>query len=365
MMRPPSRVGVIIIFRIYTGAQTIMPMRVTTSMLLLLAATGADALKVAVTGATGKVGRLAVQKLVAGGNTARILLRHPVSEPSEPSDPSTPPPGDADSVTVARYLMGLKNVEAVRGDINDAQSLETLLVGCSAVLAVHGARRQLRPSDFWTDATLDPAHAKNVNFEGIKNLIAAAKASRTCKRIVRITGKGETPWSIFSILINGLGGMAKAWNNEGERLLRAAASDGIEYTIVRPGVMRGEEGDLEPSSLALADDGGDLKVTAIPHGSIASLCIDSLAYPNAAGATLTAMQAEEPGRGESSWAPLLANVKPDRREFRTDLLEAHFTAVRVGGTALALALGAFAFGALSALKAIVGVVVGLISRMLA
>jgi len=37
---------------------------------------------------------------------------------------------------------------------------------------------------------------------------------------VRITGS-EKPWNIFSIIINGLGGMAKAWNYEGERLLRA------------------------------------------------------------------------------------------------------------------------------------------------
>ena len=44
--------------------------------------------------------------------------------------------------------------------------------------------------------------------------------------------EGETPWSIFSILINLLGSHAKTWNYEGERLLRA--SD-VDYTIVRPG----------------------------------------------------------------------------------------------------------------------------------
>ena len=72
-----------------------------------------------------------------------------------------------------RYLCNLKGVEAVRGDINDKASLEKLVTGCSAVLAVHGARRMRRLSDFWTDATLDPSHAKNVNYEGLKHLIAA------------------------------------------------------------------------------------------------------------------------------------------------------------------------------------------------
>lgn len=40
-----------------------------------------------------------------------------------------------------------------------------------------------------------------------------------CVRVYRC--QGEDPWSITSILINALGSMAKAWNFEGERRLRA------------------------------------------------------------------------------------------------------------------------------------------------
>ena len=68
---------------------------------------------------------------------------------------------------------------------------------------------------------------------------------------------GETPWSVPSIMINALGCMAKAWNYEGERLLRACPD--VEYTIIRPGIMN-DETQLAPKALALADDGGDLKV---------------------------------------------------------------------------------------------------------
>ena len=50
-----------------------------------------------------------------------------------------------------------------------------------------------------------------------------------------MTGKGEAPWSFFSVLINLLGCHAKTWNYEGERRLRA--NEDIAYTIVRPGVM--------------------------------------------------------------------------------------------------------------------------------
>jgi hypothetical protein len=173
----------------------------------------------------------------------------------------------------------------------------------------------------------------------MSNLIDAAKASGTCKRIVRITGKGETPWSAPSILINGLGSMAKAYNYEGENRLRASKQD-VEYTIIRPGVM-GQMDELPPASLALTDDGGDLKVAPIPHAAVADLCVDVLGAPNAACATLTAMTVPS-GEGADTWAPLLARVAPDRRAFRTDLLAEHKKAVRVG------ALGGVAFLALAA-----------------
>ena len=59
--------------------------------------------------------------------------------------------------------------------------------------------------------------------QGVRYLLSAAAASKTCKRIVRVTGKGETPFSIFSVLINTLGSMAKAWNYEGECVPTPAA----------------------------------------------------------------------------------------------------------------------------------------------
>ena len=194
-------------------------------------------------------------------------------------------------------------------------------------------------SDLWRDPTLDAAHAKNVNYRGVENIIGAARASGTCKRIVRITGKGETPWSAFSILLNFMGSMAKAWNYEGERLLRGC--DGLEYTIIRPGVMRGDASDLAAASLALADNGGDLKVASIPHDAIADLCVRSLSYPNAGRSTLCAMTVPT-GEGADDWAPLLRRVRADSRSFRgDDLLKEHFTAVRVGGAAfVAIALAA-------------------------
>ena len=288
---------------------------------------------VAVIGSTGKLGRLAVKELVAHGYPARCLVRH------DPTGASASAAADATGAEVAAWLGAMPGVELVRGDVTDPQSLATLLQGTSAVLAMHGAGRTRKLSDLWRDATLEESHAKQVNYEGVRHILDAARASATCKRVVRITGKGEktrfghemwsgrygqeiwsgeiwsercgrslflyyvdhfsvvrpysiwfigekpscreasslmhslfalsicvcvsplysgeTPWSVPSIMINALGCMAKAWNYEGERLLRACPD--VEYTIIRPGIMN-DETQLAPKALALADDGGDLKV---------------------------------------------------------------------------------------------------------
>ena len=156
---------------------------------------------------------------------------------------------------------------------------------------------------------------------------------------------------------------------------------------------------LAPKSLALADDGGDLKVSAIPHAAIAELCVKALDYPNAARTTPRAARTSTPrrasrrvdylgarrgnavthvkhpldarrlcamtvpeGEGAASYDDLLPAVKADRRAFRDDLLQEHFLAVRVGGAALIAGLSAFAFTAFTVLKAIVGFGVGLLQR---
>jgi len=165
---------------------------------------------IAVIGPTGRLGRSAVQLLSDKGVATRVLCRHEVTDAAKATAGFDAP----SSVEVMAYLATLPHVELVKGDITDAASLANLLQGCTACLVLHGATRTIRPSDLlpWTDESLEATHAKQVNFEGVRNVLAAARASQTCKRVVRVTGKGEAPWSFFSILINGVGCMAKAWN---------------------------------------------------------------------------------------------------------------------------------------------------------
>ncbi len=185
-------------------------------------------------------------------------------------------------------------------------------------------------------------------------MINAIKDSTTCKRIVRVTGKGEAPTAFFTVLINMLGNMAKAWNYEGEQLLRTS---GVDYTIIRPGVM-GRDDIPSNKVRALADNGQDLKVTAVTHSQIADLCCSCLDYKNAAKATLTAMNVDE-GLGEDSYDPLLAKVKADSREFPSTLLEEHKKGARNGAAILAAFLAVFVSVSIAVLKSIGGFILGI------
>lgn len=302
---------------------------------------------VAITGGTGRLGRRAVVNLSKQGVATRCLVRRDI-----PSD--TKPDLNGTSVQVAAYLKSLPNVEILKGDVTNQESINTLMKGCTSVLSLHGPVqgspwKSLLPPLLGGTKEDDPAHSKMINYVGLQYMIAAAKQSTSqCSRIVRITGKGEDPYGIFSILINMLGTMAKAWNYEGEELLRQS---GLNYTIIRPGIMGP---DPCPGKVkALKDDGQDLPVSKVSYDQIADLAVECLDYDNAAKSTLTAMNVED-GEGEETYAPLLKVVQPDRRNFPPSLLAEHKNAARLGAAALV------AFAAVS-LRLAVGIVGKVIS----
>ena len=290
--------------------------------------------KVAVIGATGRLGRTTVQQLVDRGISCKLLIRNGLDQPVEQSssnDEEDSPLMKKSRTELIAYLKSNKGVELVSGDVGNVSALQELLKDCDACLAVYGSTRRSKLSDMWKPVEDDPTHAKQINYQGVINILNAAKGT-PCKRVVRITGKGEDPTSFFSVAINMLGSMAKAWNYQGELALRNQSD--IEYTIIRPGIMS-EQGPLDGTNdsyrLTLADDGGDLKVSKIRYADIAALCIESLGYPNAARSTLTAITVDKDDASPmsaTSWGALLAKVQPDRRVFPTDMLQQHKAAVR-------------------------------------
>lgn len=223
----------------------------------------------------------------------------------------------------------------------------------------------------------DMDHPKQVNYQSMKMLVKACQQQKQqqkqqgssststtsttttcCTHIIRITGKGEDPYGFFSVLINGLGSMAKGWNYEGEQVLRS--SQDIDYTIIRPGIMKdvyppqpkekkgneeGKEEEEEPvvepeQYLALSDNGGnDLKVSPVGYSQIADLIVECTQQPQSKRVTLSAMNV--PGKTTTqSLAERIQALKVDTREFPISLIDEHKKAVKNA----ALKTGAVLFG---------------------
>jgi NAD(P)-dependent dehydrogenase (short-subunit alcohol dehydrogenase family) len=255
---------------------------------------------VAVVGATGRLGRELVRQLSDRGYSCRILVRpHFVQQQQQQQQQQDMQNRNSETTSPSQMkknfdfesLMSLPGVTAViPGDVTDVDALSTLLQGCSACFAVYGTTRRSQIQDLWTNPSEnDPAHAKSVNYQGVVNLLHVIDTQnpRTCQRIVRITGNGETPYSFFSILINLLGNMAKAWNYEGEQLLQQQTD--VKYTIIQPGIMT-ESPSPVGSQVCITNNGQKLPVSPILYMDDAALCINCWEHSTTtAQCTLTAM----------------------------------------------------------------------------
>lgn len=147
-------------------------------------------LTVLVVGATGSIGRLAVEEAARQGHIVRALVRDPRK---------------------ARQLPA--GVTVVVGDLTLAESLAPAVEGVSAVVFTHGSDG-------------DKADAESVDYGGVRNVLDALGSVRP--RIALMTAIGVTDRDgDYNRRTE-----AHDWKRRGERLVRAS---GLAYTIVRPG----------------------------------------------------------------------------------------------------------------------------------
>ncbi|KAL3915068.1 MAG: hypothetical protein SGARI_008271, partial [Bacillariaceae sp.] len=157
----------------------------------IAAAVSALSPKVAVLGATGRLGRATVQELIKNDIPVKCLVRPSSNVPSEwPSD----------KVTVVK---GELSEGGGSNSDKPSKALVEVLTGCTHCTAVYGATRKTKLSDFWDSSIedTDPTHAKQVNYQSMKALLTACDETK-CSQVLRVTGKGEDPTSFFSVLIN-------------------------------------------------------------------------------------------------------------------------------------------------------------------
>jgi uncharacterized protein YbjT (DUF2867 family) len=155
---------------------------------------------VAVTGATGFVGRHVCRALAQSGWSVRALVR--------------------DRAKAARVLPR-QGVTLVQGDVADKASLDSLMQGCHAAVHCIGIRREVAPAITF----------KRLHVEATRVVLESAQAQGVA-RFVHISALGTRPDA------------ASAYHKtkfEAESLVRRS---GLKWTILRPSLIHGPDGEF-------------------------------------------------------------------------------------------------------------------------
>ena len=150
---------------------------------------------VAVLGGTGRLGQQTVRQLINQNIPVKCLVR--------PDSKNLPKEWENEplvEIVKGELLLLNGKGQPTYGITNAEPSSELIecLNGCHQCIAVYGATRRTKISDFFLFLLnnkeiedIDPIHAKQINYRSIQGLLKACTASGgECKHIIRITGKG-------------------------------------------------------------------------------------------------------------------------------------------------------------------------------
>ncbi|MEA5583427.1 NAD(P)H-binding protein [Nodularia harveyana UHCC-0300] len=218
-------------------------------------------MKAFVAGATGETGRRIVQELIARNIPVRALVR------------------DLDK---GRAILP-PETELVVGDVLQPQSLNAALGDSTVLLCATGA-----------SPSFDPTGPYRVDFEGTKNLVAAAK-SQGIEHFVLVSSLCVSqlfhPLNLFWLIL--------VWKKQAEEYIQKS---GLSYTIVRPGGLKNEDnsdGIVMQSADTLFDG-------SIPRQKVAQVAVESLFETTARNKIVEVVA--KPDVAGKSFAELFANV---------------------------------------------------------
>jgi uncharacterized protein YbjT (DUF2867 family) len=193
-------------------------------------------MQVLVVGATGQTGKHIVRQLVERKISVKALVRN---------------------LEKAKELLP-SEVELVVGDVLQPNTIENALSDCNVLLCATGAT----PS-------LDPTGPYQVDYQGTKNLVDAAK-SKKIEHFVLVSSlcvsKFFHPLNLFWLILY--------WKQQAEFYIRQS---GLIYTIVRPGGLKNEDND-DNIVMSSADT---LFEGSIPRQKVARVCTEALFTPEA------------------------------------------------------------------------------------
>ncbi|MEO1671959.1 MAG: SDR family oxidoreductase [Cyanobacteria bacterium J06631_2] len=218
-------------------------------------------MEVFVAGATGKTGRHIVRQLIEADVPVTALVRD--LERGQTILPSS--------------------TKLVEGDVLKPATFESALSNCSVLICATGA-----------SPSLDPTGPYQVDYEGTKNLVDAAK-KQGIEHFVLVSSlcvsKFFHPLNLFWLVLY--------WKKQAEKYIQAS---GIPYTIVRPGGLK-EEDNTDKIVMSSADTLFD---GSIPRPKVAQVCVAALSQPQAKSTIVEIVASPE--APEKSWSELFAKV---------------------------------------------------------
>jgi nucleoside-diphosphate-sugar epimerase len=247
----------------------------------LLAFTGPEK-PVLVVGATGRVGRRVVQKLIGRNKPVRALVRNPQK---------------AQELFGTSTSLQYPKLEIIIADMSRpedyAQVLDDAVKGTDAIISVMGAVRFAQLSDFlpWrlfggydVNSWADRSHPYYGNYLGQKKLIELAEKYKV-QRFVRLTGLGLA-YSAFNPLTILFNSLLSITNRYGILCEQALASSKVPYVVLRPGGLISDGRDYELANLQL-DASGKLPYPGrIGRSDVADLAVEALLLPSSKSLTL-------------------------------------------------------------------------------
>lgn len=274
---------------------------------------------VAVTGATGFVGRHVVRELHSRGHTVRALARDPE--------------------TAREALRGLACTTVV-GDVFDDRSLSSLMVGADTVIHLIGIRRELGRG-----VTFQRMHVEATR------RVAEAATLAGARRFLHMSALGARPEAPCAY---------QRTKFEGEQIVRRS---GLAWTIFRPSVILGHEGEFLQMAAEWAR-GEAAPYTFLPYffstdpASGEAICgrVQPVAAEDVAWAFVESLGAEQTvgevypigGPEEMAWTTLLEAIHeavPDAKEKLKPRGISSVFAANLAKAAAALGLaGALPFG---------------------
>jgi uncharacterized protein YbjT (DUF2867 family) len=212
--------------------------------------------RVLVVGATGSIGRRVASSATRHGLTVRALARN---------------------LNSARAV--LPDVELVRGDLEDPETLSAAVRDVDAVVFTHGSG--------------DGAY-EQVDYGGVANVLRALAGRRVRVALMTSINVTRRDAGAYQPLMD--------WKRRSERLVRAS---GLPYTIVRPGWfdMTG------PGDDQLVLEQGDRGSGAVRREQVADVLVQSLLQPTAEGRTFELFAVG--GQAPEDWNELFATAAPD------------------------------------------------------